>query len=513
MKGGIPLRPLMIATYVSTVALVLMAAGLFVYREHEKDLRLSLAERLREVASPVSVTRADVVVGPPGFVGELGSLAAGLVELNRGSALGIFVMDATGQVVEPVSGDPSVMVADAHAAVRSDRQSRLIEPTDENGRMAWVIPIENPGGRLVGTLEVSSALASTTDDLQRLARELGTAIVAGLVLAVVVGTLVSELFMRSIGGLLGTARSVAKGDFGRRASRPATREMRVLADTFNVMLDRLQVEYESQADRSAQVRRFATDASHELRSPVAVLHNGVGVLVQAMERGDEAEARDIAGVLSAETGRLARLVEDLLLLGRLSHPGWRMEKETIEPMPLVEEEHARARLLSQGQRVRLVWPRQPVNAIEADREMVRRALHNVIENALRATAPGSEVTITAMPDPVGVRFVVRDQGAGIEPAELPHIFEPFYQASHSTERDKRGTGLGLSIVRAIVSAHAGRIEVMSAPAKGTRIDLIFPGTIQRRLSPPSGRSHERAVTFVSAGPRDVNATVVGRRPD
>jgi two-component system OmpR family sensor kinase len=297
---------------------------------------------------------------------------------------------------------------------------------------------------------------------------------------------------------MATAHDVTRGSFDTRAPLPGVAELRELAVAVNSMLDHLQTAYQHEARTADRMRQFAADASHELRSPLAVLDNGIDVLRRALRHGTPSEVEQILAIMAGEIEGMTKLVDDLLFLARLEQSGSDVGSlfalEPVEPLPLLEEVHARARLLTTGQDLRLEWPRQPIEPIVGDREMLRRALNNVVENALHHTPSGRMVTLGIVADPGGCRFVVADQGSGIAPEQVPHIFERFYRGDNARSRERSTGGLGLAIVWAIVTAHGGRVEVASEPEVGTRFELFLPSNVQRTFSARSEPAHVAGVS-------------------
>lgn len=322
-------------------------------------------------------------------------------------------------------------------------------------------------------------------------------------IALIAGWMAGSIAIRPLKGLIATARAVGLGNLDQRAALPGVAEPLELAVTFNGMLDRIQAAYDAQTQAANEMRRFVADASHELRSPLAVLSSSVGVLPRTFDRGDRAQADDVLRIMAREIEGMSHLVADLLLLARMEQEGTvtrtTLSLSSIEPLPFLEEVYGRAQLLATGQTLHLEWPRQPVPSIEADREMLRRALNNVVENALRHTSPAHGVTLSVEPAPAGCRFIVADDGAGIAAEDLPHIFDRFYRSDGARRRDRPGSGLGLAIVRAIVGAHGGSIDVSSGLGRGTTVALTFPSDVQRTLSSLTGGA-QRAVIALRMKP-------------
>lgn len=174
---------------------------------------------------------------------------------------------------------------------------------------------------------------------------------------------------------------------------------------------------------------------------------------------------------------MTEMVEDLLLLARLDQPedtvASTLRLEEINPLPFLEEIYERSRLLARGQQIEFVWPTCELGPILADREMLRRALNNVIENAIIYTPPKKKILLKLDKQDDYCSFIIEDQGIGIAPDQLDKIYERFYRSDESRNRRIPGTGLGLAIVAAIVRAHGGMIKVESEPGRGSCFQLQF----------------------------------------
>ena len=174
---------------------------------------------------------------------------------------------------------------------------------------------------------------------------------------------------------------------------------------------------------------------------------------------------------------MTRLVENLLWLTRLDQPeeavASLLHPEEIHPFPFLEEIYERSQLLVQGQQVELAWPKGEIDPIWADREMLRRALNNIVENAITYTPAGKKITLSLENQNGYCCFIIEDQGIGIAPDQLSKIFNRFYRSDESRNRQIPGSGLGLAIVAAIVRAHEGDIQVESELDHGTRFRLLF----------------------------------------
>ncbi|HET7767251.1 MAG TPA: ATP-binding protein [Chloroflexota bacterium] len=238
---------------------------------------------------------------------------------------------------------------------------------------------------------------------------------------------------------------------------------------------------EGEARVEAQ-RRFLADTSHELRNPLTVLRANLTMLQR--EDADPQLRQEAAHDAEEEAARLARLVDDLLLLAR-GEAGELIERRPVRLDALVAQVAEEAQEAETGHAI--VVESLPEVTVRGDAERLRQVLRNVVGNALRHTPPGTTITVglTRRRDPsAGSRstgsgqagesaaeIVVTDTGAGIAPEHLTRVFERFYRVD---DRRGVGTGLGLPIVKHLVEAHGGSVQLDSAPGRGTRVAIRLP---------------------------------------
>lgn len=264
---------------------------------------------------------------------------------------------------------------------------------------------------------------------------------------------------------------------GLSASEPAPpAAVLELAATFNAMLARLEDAFEAQ-------RRLLADTSHELRNPLTVLRTNLALV----QRDDLATPMrsEAAREAEEEAARLARLVDDLLLLGR-GNAGDLLSLRAMRVSALVAATAEEAREAGTGHQV--ILDPSPEVVIYADPDRVRQVLRNVIGNALRHTPAGTLVRLAVVTTEWSADIVVADNGPGIAPEHLSHIFDRFYRVDSARARFSSdhpaghvtGAGLGLSIVKHLMEAHHGNVNVESVTGPGTRsgttVRLSFPTT-------------------------------------
>lgn len=239
-----------------------------------------------------------------------------------------------------------------------------------------------------------------------------------------------------------------------------------LSDTiaaFNDLMGRLE-------DSFAQLANFSADIAHELRTPVTNLTTQTEV---ALGQARSAEAyREILYSNLEEFGRLNRMINDMLFLAQTENARDALQREGVDLAATVRDlfDYFEAWSEERGVRLELAGAADP---IQADREMLRRALGNLLSNAIRYTPTGECVQVSLSDAEEGVRIVVANPGPVIPAADLPRLFNRFYRADPSRRKQGAGAGLGLAIVQSIVEAHGGRVEAAS-DAASTRFSVLLP---------------------------------------
>lgn len=288
-----------------------------------------------------------------------------------------------------------------------------------------------------------------------------------LALALIASYLAGARVSAPLRRLASVAARVDAGDLEPRMEVSGRRgdELRVLAEAFNQMLDRL-------ADAFASQREFVADASHELRTPLTVIRGQLEVLAASRSPSAE-EVRRVEQVVRAEIGRINRLVDDLLLLAQAERTDF-LRPETIELDAFVADLWDGISLTADRDFELGPVPRGP---LRADPDRVAQAVRNLARNAIEHTAPDTGLVRLEVERLAGdrVRFAVIDDGPGIPPAERERVFERFHRTDEGRARSTGGAGLGLAIVRAIAEAHGGYVRARDANGRGARIELVLPG--------------------------------------
>jgi signal transduction histidine kinase len=347
---------------------------------------------------------------------------------------------------------------------------------DENVVRGWArsqyrgAPVTNHGA-VIGALGV---MPLTT--LERFGRE-AAAIGVGLLF---LGTLISSVLIvgpvRSrIQDLRGAASRLGGGDLSARARERGKDEVTELARAFNAMADELERRAVALDSSDRARRQLIADVSHELMTPLTAILGHLETLTMAEVRLDDEQRLRQVAITTREAKRLERLIGDLLDMARLEAGGGDLEIQRIETRDLFEQVVAHHEPDCLARNIRIVCLiAAGAETFHADPFRLEQALENVTANAIRYTAHGGTITLKAERANGSIALMVSDEGEGIAPEHLPHIFNRFYKTASAKGIASRGTGLGLSIVKAVVTRHGGRVSATSAVGEGTTVRIELP---------------------------------------
>lgn len=283
------------------------------------------------------------------------------------------------------------------------------------------------------------------------------------VLALLLGGFLAFTLTRTLRELTEATDEIARGQLGRQVQVRSHDELGELAASFNKMSLDL-----AQATRAR--RQMTADIAHDLRSPLSVIAG----YAEALSDGKLPGTPEVYGILHQETIHLSRLVEDLRMLSLADAGELPLNRQPLHPGALLERV-ARRQAVAAGQHGVTLRVEAPggLPPVSADAERLAQVFDNLVLNAFRYTRPGGEVVLAAHSSPGQVQLQVRDNGQGIDPADLPHIFNRFYRGDKARQQNG-ASGLGLAIARSIVEAHHGTIAVHSQPGQGATFTITLP---------------------------------------
>ena len=286
-----------------------------------------------------------------------------------------------------------------------------------------------------------------------------------IVIVLFIGSRASKRMLSPVEKMTNTVKKITVNALDTRLDVGGSQdELKELAKTFNSMLDRIQTSYEQQ-------NQFVSDASHELRTPIAVIQ-GYANLLDRWGKNEPAVLEESIQSIKAEANNMKDLIEKLLFLARGDKDTQRIVVEEFSIGELVHEVIRETKLIDEAHEI--VSNRSEGLLIKADRELIKEALRIFIDNSIKFTPPGGRIAINCYSQNHKVYITVEDTGAGISKEDVPYIFNRFYRADKSRTKQTGGTGLGLAIARWIILKHKGTIEVESKINEGTKIIVTMP---------------------------------------
>lgn len=456
-------RTRILGWYVLLLAVALVAAlflqRALLLRQATVDTDLALDQEVGELRQLAGAVDPDT--GQP-FAGNVAAIFDNFLARN-------VPMEGEG-VVTIVGGRPYKTDLRGAVLARSDLAEKWAAVTTpvreevpwEEGSIRYLaVPLQLDGrvlGVFVSAISMETRLKAIDDVVRLGALVYGTIFVVASVLAWVAAGGV----LRPLRQLSETAAGISDTDLSRRIPVTGTDEMADLGRTFNSMLDRIEEGFETQ-------RRFVDDAGHELRTPITVIRGNLELMGD-----DPIERKATVELVTAELDRMARIVDDLLLLAKSETADF-IEPHPVDLGTLTDELLAMATLL--GDRVWTLDGRKEA-VIEADEQRLTQAMMNLVRNAVEHTPHGTPVAIGSAVRHGEALLWVRDEGPGIPAQDRSRLFERFARG----ERDHRstdGAGLGLSIVSAIAEGHGGRVTIDDAPGGGARFTIHLPLRAER----------------------------------
>jgi two-component system sensor histidine kinase BaeS len=332
------------------------------------------------------------------------------------------------------------------------------------------VPVEVEGAA-VGWLLFESFRGSNSppespesDFLDRVNQAILLGALGATAVALLIGVLLARTISRPVRELTAATQVVAQGKLGHQVPVHGQDELGELAASFNRM--------SADLAQSAELRRQMTaDIAHELRTPLSLIMG----YTEALSDGKLGGSVETFDILHEEAQRLSRLVDDLRTLSLADAGELSLTRRLVAPLTLLERAASAHAAQAQGQSVALqVEVEQGLPEIEVDSDRMAQVLDNLVGNALRYTPAGGEIVLSATQQPGSLYIHVRDNGAGIDPGELPHIFDRFYRGDRARHQKEGESGLGLAIARSLVQAHGGGIAATSELGAGTTFSIQLP---------------------------------------
>jgi len=447
--------------YAAVLALSLIAFAVIVYYAAANIFYSRQDELLRSTAQTVASAYVQELEEEQSTEKANDVVLAQMVFPNRY----VEVADADGRVVAWSSNLAGHQLTVPPAVLSEARQDGAFVVLNQL-RVA-VVPLSVDRSKQIGFAIVAEPLSVVDEGLRRLRRDFLFGVPLILVLASIGGYFLARKSLSPIALMNQQTQLITAKNLSARLDVAHPRdEVGRLATTINELLARLDAVFQEQ-------KRFITDASHELRTPLAVLRGETEVALQ-QERAT-AEYKESLALIKDEAERLSRIVENLFMLARQPVDTPSMVNEPVRLDELVADCVRAAHVLAmqKGLRLKIEGALPPVTVSGHD-EMLKRMLLNLLDNSVKYTASGGEISVALRSQNGDARIVVTDTGIGIEESDQRRIFDRFYRVDKARSRALGGAGLGLSIARWIVEGHGGSLSVESVPGRGSAFTADLP---------------------------------------
>jgi two-component system OmpR family sensor kinase len=471
--------------YLGLLAVLLLVGGIAQYFAAREVLFRTNADALRsEYTADLTAFRRQLAGRPASTVRALLISRQFAIQLASGhTSTAIIGLDGglvtyASSSIAPDVVPPTLPIADYLSALRSSPKAYYLADASDGSTHLVELNVIRNGTRPLGIVQLSIPTASIDSALQA-DRELA---IAGSLIVLLLALLLSPLIvgraLRPLEQMSTSAGALAAGDYKQRVPVPRSDdEIGRLAVAFNQMAAGIDQAFEVRRQSEEQMRHFVADASHELRTPLTSIAGYIDVLSRR-DSVDPETLRESLTAMQRESGRMTRLVNDLLTLTRFEaaraprRQAVRLDdflNQTLDELGLAEQG---------GHETRQI---QPGIVVDADPDALKQVVSNLAQNALKY-APGAEQrwSLFALDGRAAIR--VHDSGPGIARRDLPHVFERFYRGEQARDRSTGGSGLGLAIVKSIVEAHQGTVEAESEPGQGATFTAWLPLAAARRAA-------------------------------
>lgn len=452
----------LVGWYASWLTVLFMVFGVFVYFSLgyylTRDLQEALARRVRQVAALVHRSPLDWDA-----LGQAIHSHFAPEENSRFTRVTVNGM-VTYVAGRPTDGsfDPSVVPAPP-ATVEGESFGRRTLP---DGTVLFIVILAKTANTNRFVVEEGSAAAPIKATLHAWLVVLVLGLALLILGAVLGGFLLVQRALDPVDRITRAAERISSRNLSGRLPVPDTGdELERLSIALNSMIRRLDEGFQ-------HTQRFLADASHELRTPLTIMQAELEAVIERTE--NNSDVREIAGSALEEVERLKKIVEGLFALSRLDAGEAQQQSVPFDLGELAANTADQMCLLAEDKNISITCFSPKKVVVEGDRARLKQVIVNLLDNAIKYTPQGGRINVQVTARDQKARLEVSDNGIGIPGEALPHVFERFFRVDKGRSRELGGAGLGLSIVKAICTAHAGRVEVQSQEGEGSRFAVELP---------------------------------------
>lgn len=458
----------LVGAYILIVVISLVVIGVslsfmfnnYLFEQKERELIIK-GQDIAQVVKPFLVEKKD----PHDFVN-----LANRLDLNLGTE--VWVVDKKGAVIAAAANHEYCEGNYLEASELKKMQSGSISVSKGQSQyfqepvIRVIIPITQEE-RVIGAIILYSPIQGINKALASLSQMVLTAGIISLAIAFLIGIILSRRLSKPILSITEATISIAKGQ--KNVTVPTDtriKEINQLGKTFNDMSSKVEANEE-------RMKEFVANVSHELRSPLTSIKGFIEALIDNKAKTPEAQLRFLT-IINDETDRLSHLVNDLLILSR-SEEEIVFEAEDIELKDFIENVLASFQSRAEENSITMeVISKENFDYLKIDLNSLHQIIANLVDNALKYSSQGGNVSISLEESEEMISISVRDSGLGIPERDLPHIWDRFYRVDKDRSRETGGTGLGLAIVKQLTEKNGGQVEVESVLGKGSIFSVRFP---------------------------------------
>ena len=475
-KISATLLAVLIVISIIYIYIVAFSAEMY-FQEANQRLSAPIAQRLLDYYKPVVDHRLDTT--------RLMDIYS--IQKVVNPSIEVYVVDTTGTILSHCPQNVgvcrmSVSVAPIKKFLSNSMPIFVMgdDPKYEHGEKTFSAAKIKDGGTLIGYLYVILGSEAFDNNFKMLAGSyilrIGTrAMAITLIATAIIGILTLLYITKNLRTIISTVREFKAGDHDARIHLSSKGELSELATSFNEMADTIVRNLEEIQMMDTLRRELVANVSHDLRTPLATIHGYVETLLIKSETLEKDEQQKYLKTILSSTERLKKLVEELFELSKLEAKQTKPNPEPFSISELVQDITQKYLIIAEKKGIRLTssLPRD-LPLIVADIAMIDRVIQNLTDNAIKFTQPGGTVTIELQQKNECIGITVADTGEGIQPEDIPHIFDRYTKGSQKNIFQDEGAGLGLAIVKKILEVHHLSIDVQSKVHEGTSFTFTLP---------------------------------------